>query len=74
MPVNLENSSVATGLKKISFHFNFKEGHMCLVSSLGWLGAARGFPGDPAVRDPPANAGDMGVILGPGGSHVVRSN
>ena len=47
---------------------------MCLVSSLGWLGAARGFPGDPAVRDPPANAGDMGVILGPGGSHVVRSN
>ena len=26
MPANLENSAVATGLEKISFHFNPKEG------------------------------------------------
>ena len=26
MPANLENSGVATGLEKISFHFNIKEG------------------------------------------------
>ena len=26
MPSNLENSAVATGLEKISFHFNPKEG------------------------------------------------
>ena len=26
MPANLENSSVATGLEKVSFHFNLKEG------------------------------------------------
>ena len=25
MPANLENSAVATGLEKVSFHFNFKE-------------------------------------------------
>ena len=27
MPANLENSAVATGLEKVSFHFNPKEGH-----------------------------------------------
>ena len=26
MPPNLENSAVATGLEKVSFHFNTKEG------------------------------------------------
>ena len=26
MPANLENSAVATGLEKVSFHFNPKEG------------------------------------------------
>ena len=30
------------------------------------------FPGDPLVRNPPANAGDMGLIPGPGGSHMPR--
>ena len=27
MPANLENSAVATGLEKVSFHFNPKEGN-----------------------------------------------
>ena len=27
MPANLENSAVATGLEKVSFHSNLKEGH-----------------------------------------------
>ena len=26
-----------------------------------------GFPGGPVVKSPPANAGDMGLIPGPGG-------
>ena len=26
MPINLENSAVATGLEKVSFHYNPKEG------------------------------------------------
>ena len=32
------------------------------------------FPDGPAVKNPPANAGDMGSIPGPGRSHVPRSN
>ena len=27
------------------------------------------FPGGPVVKNPPANAGDTGLIPGPGGSH-----
>ena len=33
-----------------------------------------GFPGGAVVKNPPANAGDMGSIPGPGRSHVLRSN
>ena len=27
MPENLENSAMTTGMEKVSFHFNPKEGH-----------------------------------------------
>ena len=30
------------------------------------------FPGNPAVKNPPANAGDMGSILGPGRFYTFR--
>ena len=36
--------------------------------------APREFPGGAVVKNPPANAGDMGSIPGPGGSHMPRSN
>ena len=36
---------------------------------LGW-----GFPSGAVVENPPANAGDMGSIPGPGRSHMPRSN
>ena len=32
------------------------------------------FPGGAVVKNPPANAGDMGSIPGPGRSHMPRSN
>ena len=32
------------------------------------------FPGGAVVKNPPANAGDMGSSPGPGGSHMPRSN
>ena len=35
----------------------------------GW-----GFPGGSVVKNPPANAGDMDSIPGPGIFHVPRSN
>ena len=36
-----------------------------------WTG---GFPGGAVVENPPANAGDMGLSPGLGGSHMPRSN
>ena len=32
------------------------------------------FPGGTVVKNPPATAGDMGSSLGPGRSHMPRSN
>ena len=32
------------------------------------------FPGGTVVKNPPANAGDMGSSPGPGRSHMPRSN
>ena len=34
----------------------------------------QGFPGGAVVKNPPANAGDMGLSPGPGRSHMPRSN
>ena len=34
----------------------------------------QGFPGGAVVKNPPANAGDTGLIPGPGRSHMPRSN
>ena len=33
-----------------------------------------GFPGGAVVKNPPANAGDMGSSPGPGRSHMPQSN
>jgi len=33
-----------------------------------------GFPGGSVVKNPPANAGDVGSVPDPGGSHVLQSN
>ena len=32
------------------------------------------FPGGTVVKNPPANAGDTGLIPGPGRSHMPRNN
>ena len=34
----------------------------------------KGFPGGSVVKNSPANAGDVGLIPGLGGSHVPQSN
>ena len=34
----------------------------------------RDFPGGTVVKNPPANAGDMGLNPGLGRSHMLRSN
>ena len=35
---------------------------------------SRDFPGGAVVKNPPANAGDTGLIPGPGRSHMPQSN
>ena len=37
-------------------------------------GEDQDFPSGAVVKNPPANAGDMGSIPGPGRSHMLRSN
>ena len=39
-----------------------------------WECPCWGFPGGPVVKNPPANAGDMGSIPGSGRSHVMQGN
>ena len=34
----------------------------------------RGFPGGPVDKNPPANAGDTGLIPGPGRFHMLRGH
>ena len=48
--------------------------------SEGWVGVPsikgleQDFPGGQMVKNPPANAGDMGLIPGPGIFHMPRGN
>ena len=42
--------------------------------SLSIIKKGRDFPGGTVVKNPPANAGDTGLIPGPGRSHMLRSN
>ena len=37
-----------------------------------WI-IVKDFPGGSVVKNPPANAGDTGLIAGPGRSHIPQS-
>ena len=45
-----------------------------LLSAASYRKEERGFSGGSVVRNPPANAGDVGVIPDPGRSHMLWSN
>ena len=47
---------------------------MLSLSGLWLLKKTGDFPGGTVVKNPPANAGDMGSSPGPGRSHMPRSN
>ena len=55
MPANLENSAVATGVEKVSFHSNPKD-RQC----------QRMFPGGSDDKESACSTGDMGSIPGSG--------
>ena len=48
----------------------------CDIHQVFWLSilniAMWDFPGGPVVKNPPANAGNMGSIPGPGRSHMLQ--
>ena len=46
---------------------------MVLGSDWGKIVKVRDFPGNPVVKNPPANARDTGLIFGQGRSHVPWS-
>ena len=50
--------------------------HESFINSLGCTNKGRGqdFPGGPVVRNPPANARDMGLIPGSGGIHNYKTH
>ena len=45
-----------------------------LYSQANQDGSSQGFPGDSVVKNPPANAGDTGLVPDPGSSYMPRSN
>ena len=45
-----------------------------LMSSLQEVALSRDFPSGPVVKNVPVNAGDTGLIPGPGRSHIPRGN
>ena len=47
--------------------------HLALLNCALSNGYSR-FPGGPVVKNSPANAGDVGSIPGPGGSHMPDIN
>ena len=44
------------------------------LNTLEFKRVQEGFPGGAVVKNPPANAGDMGSSPGPGRSHMLQSN
>ena len=68
MPANLENSTVATGLEKVNFHSNLKEGQcqrmFKLLHSFHML--AMSFPSGSDGKVSGCNMGDLGLIPGLG--------
>ena len=57
----------------LSFNKNFLPPK--ILSQCNCIGNVVGdFPGGAVVKNPPANAGDMGLSPGPGRSHMPQSN
>ena len=57
-----------------SKHFFFSKLKIMLIQWKSVQPAMGGFPGGSGVKNPPASAGDMGSIPGPGRSYMSQSN
>ena len=67
-PLDCSSSTCTPGLLKFQAPLNF------LLNKSESKAICMGFPGGAVVKNPPANAEDMGSSPGPGRSHMPRSN
>ena len=76
MPANLENSAVATGLEKVSFHSSPKKGNAkeCSKYRTIALNSHATFPGGSDGKESAYNTGDLGSIPGLGRSGEGNGN
>ena len=69
--VRIEKDGLRQALRNVMLEFRREVsiGEQYLIIKQSW-----DFPGGAVVKNPPANAGDMGSSPGPGRSHMLRSN
>ena len=63
-----------TVLITVVLEYRLKSGSLIPPAPFSFLRVALGFPVGTVVKNPPANAGDMGSSPGPGRSHIPRSS
>ena len=68
------NESFATWYSPMNLDCeHFSNTYFTLLPELSFKNTELGFPGGAVVENPPANAGDPGLIPDPGGSHMPWS-
>ena len=68
--INLKNYILLRSIRTFELNkFNGLHWEFIFSYTVPW-----GFPGGSVVKNLPANAGDMGLIPGAGGSHIPRSS
>ena len=74
--MDIENRLVVAGGEGVGGRIEWEvEVSRCRLLYTEWINnKVLGFPAGAVVKNPPANAGDMGLIPGPGRSHVPWSN
>ena len=58
--------------RRILYHLSYQGIH--IIRDMQIKTSMKGFPGSSVVKNPPANAGDMGLISDPWRSHMTWSN
>ena len=71
---SMQSRKVLNAKKKFKKKEKKKKKKICLFRLLCKITGCGDFPGGAVVKNPPANAGDIGSSPGPGRHHMLRSN
>ena len=71
---SMQSRKVLNAKKKFKKKEKKKKKKICLFRLLCKITGCGDFPGGAVVKNPPANAGDIGSSPGPGRYHMLRSN